>query len=228
MRAFTTVKAKSNGAKAPESGPTMALSPRRYYNEHLFIAATIADEQKLIDKDRAPGGNPWHAYNRGKGVSRLRSQLWAQEANRHECRVVIDGQPVCSCGLIATKPLLEDDGFDVGLYLYEPGHIDINHNLVTFFVVRAHFETYGGEEWLFCQFCDLLEKVVDGTDDEIALQFETVKAAHQVCSTNEYFQRLALDDSKLQSLYKQAALALKRETDKHTRRAAKRGGSQNE
>jgi hypothetical protein len=199
----------------------MALSKRSYYKEHLFIAETIDSEQKLIDKDREPGGNSWHAYNRGKGVSRLRSQRWAQEANRHECRVVIDGQPVCSCGLIATKPLVAGDAFEVALYLYEPGHIDKDLQHVTFFVVQANFGPNGGEEWLFCQFCTLIEEVVEGTDDETAIQFEFLKALHTGCSKTEYFQRLGLDKAKLEAASAEAAAALQDQIEKNLTRKGK-------
>jgi hypothetical protein len=206
------------GPQPRKVGHTMALSARRYYKEHLFIAATIDAEQKLIDKDREPGGNSWHAYNRGKGVSRLRSQRWAQEANRHECRVVMDGQPVCSCGLIATKPLLEDDAFEVALYLYEPGHIDKDLKPVTFFVVETNFETDGGEQWLFCQFCALIDKVIDGTEVETAIQFEFLKAQHTACSKTEYFQRLGLDEAKFEAANTGAAAALQHQIEKNLKR----------
>jgi hypothetical protein len=207
---FHSRESQTNGALSPESGPLMPIAKRRYNIDYLFADEYLAEQEAIREIERNDTENPWKRFSgwkRGQHISRIRWYFSAQQENLHYSSTILNGQPVCSCSLIASKPLIEDDAFEVRLYLYEPGHLNQNRELTTLFLVELRGEHFL-ENWFFCQFCGLLEKAQGNKNPGYAEQYSLVESQHQDCDMAEYLARLGISKDQLNDLNFQAATAI--------------------
>ena len=213
---FHNLEGQTNGALSPESGPLMPIAKRKYYIDYLFANEYLAEQEAIREIERKDTENPWKRFSgwkRGQHISRIRWYVSAQQENLHYSSTILNGQPVCSCSLVATKPLIEDDAFEVRLFLYEPGHLNQNRELATFFLVELRGE-HALENWYFCQFCGLLEKALSNKKSGHAEQYKLVESQHQDCDKAEYLARLGINQAQLNELNIQAVTALKSALEK--------------
>ena len=160
--------------------PFTKIGEFEYWTDLLDAKSTSDNFDKSI-ADYRKKREGWSAYMAGRRVGEYSEFARQQRLQIHGTALIVDEDPVCSCGLIARFDVAEAPIRDHILFA-NPGHIDYaNGQLVTAFYIRHRSEET--QDWplhFFCQICSALELADPTGDEEIdKLLLQDFRKAHE-------------------------------------------------
>jgi hypothetical protein len=131
-----------------------------YWSDMLEVAKTAmryAHEYNRRKSDPVLSSGPQHGYSTfmyGRRAGEFSYAYWQQRNQIHSLQLVLDGDPVCNCGLIAKCDSWDDSEQEIALLNAEGHIINEGQEVVRAFCrsVRATHDESNRLEF-FCQIC---------------------------------------------------------------------------